>query len=230
MAMRHNSHHGGNIGGEPAYTSTHRQPSRTSIHIPAPEVEARASHFLRTHTLRKKIRDVTCNRGIEAENFVPQKAIREIWPSDRVRQFLSIFDYEPDDETLRYIRDHLLKILSILVAIDWGEWIRFRSVFLEPMKDPRHCRLDGSIPFPLVDLEDEAFLGEWGEIFYTTQHAFAPIEIKQGEVNYYPSWMRLPFIRSKSERLGKGTYGSVTKEVIAVHQFKWKESQSLNDV
>jgi hypothetical protein len=229
MERDYNSQHGGNYGGEPAYRL--QQASQPPTESSASDIDVRASQFLKKYDLQKKItRDLMCNRGgVEAGRFISQRALCDIW-RDRLRDFLRILGYT-DDLALCYIRDNLLKILSILVAIEWRQWNKFTGIFLASMHVPHACRLDESIPFTLEDLEQESFLGDrMGEMFFTTQYAFIPIVIEEGKVMEYPAWKRLPFIQSERKHLGKGSYGLVTKEVIAVNQFRWKDSQNLNDV
>jgi hypothetical protein len=231
MERHYGSQHGGNYGGEPMYRNTVAQASRTPSIGLATDIVAHASHFLECNDLHTKITmDFMCNREIEGEEFIPQKALRDIW-RNRLRDFLSILGCRPNDEDLSYIQDNLLKILSILVAIEWAQWNKFPNIFLAPMKDPFARRLDKFIPFPLKDLEDDSFLGRrMGGKFWKAQSAFIPITIEEGEDKEYPARKRLPFIHSERVQLGTGNYGSVTKEVIAVHQFKWKNSQNLNNV
>jgi hypothetical protein len=232
MERRYGGQRGGNYGGGPGYKNALHPASRTPTETPRSEIVARASQFIEANDLYTKITRVHMynRRGIEAERFIPQKALYDIW-QDRLRDFLQILEYTADDQALGYIRDNLLKILSILVAIEWTEWNKFPSIFLAQMNDPDSRRLDKSIPFPLDVLEHESFLGiRVGEKFYTAQYAFIPIIIEEKEYREYPSWNRLPFIQSGRKHLGEGSYGSVTKEFVAVHQFKWKDSQNLNDV
>jgi hypothetical protein len=231
MERGYGSQHGGNYRGGSAYKNTPAQPSRTPSVGPASDIVARASQFLEENDLHTKITmDFMCNREIEGEEFIPQRALLDIW-RNRLPDFLRILGCSPNDQNLGYIRDNLLKILSILVAIEWLEWNKFHLIFLAPMKDPFARRLDKSLPFPLNELVDDSFLGRrMGEKFWKMQYAFIPIVIEEGVEKGYPAWKRLPFIQSERKHLGTGIYGSVTKEVIAVHQFRWRDSHNLNNV
>jgi hypothetical protein len=223
--------YGGNYGGEPAYRNTQAQGSETQSVGTGSNIVARANRFLEENDLHTKITmESMYNREIEGEEFIPQKALRDIW-RNRLHEFLSILGCRPNDQDLRYIRDNLLKILSILVAIEWTEWNKFHNIFLVRVEDSFPRRSDESIPFPLNDLQDDSFLGRrMGGKFWKEQSAFIPIVIEEGLDKEYPARKRLPFIYSERKHLGTGSYGSVTKEVIAVHQFKWNTSQNLNDV
>jgi hypothetical protein len=232
MERHRHDQRGGYDRAGPAHTDHPQLPLRPSPRrSSAPYINTQVIEFLKEHTIHEKIKAETHNRGIGATNFVAQRSLRDIWSSDRLRGFLRIFSYIPGDEALRSIRKNLLKILSILVAIRWSEWTKFSLAFLKRVEDPQNDRTDKSLPFPLEVLESDSFLGnEWGGDFFNMQYTFIPIVVEQGETREYPSWRRLPFIQSKSVDLGVGAYGVVTKEVIAAHQFKWKESGNLNEV
>jgi hypothetical protein len=229
---RRSSKTGGQYKGELAYRDAQAQVSRMPSAGPASDILTRASQFLEENDLHTKITiDSMFNREIEGEEFIPQKALRDIW-ENRLQDFLGIIlGRRPQDQDLAHIRDNLLKILSILVAIEWREWHKFHNIFLAPIQDPSARRLDKNIPFSRTDLEDNSFLGRrMGAKFWKEQSAFVPIVIEEGLDKEHSAKKRLPFVQSAREKLGTGSYGSVTKEVIAPHQFMWKDSKNLNDV
>jgi hypothetical protein len=219
---------GGNHG-QSASMHEQLQPSPASTQSVVHNISNRASLFLKEHEILKKIEDAIYNRGNYGKDFVPEKALCDIW-HHYLKEFLNVLGITPYEEDLIYIWNNLLNILSILVVIRWKEWHRFSHIFLEPMRDPEPSRLDDSIPFPLDKLSDESFLGEMGPFFYSQQYTFKPIVVEEGKASDHPSWSRVPFIQIESEELGRGNYGVVTKEAIAPYQFKPKKAEHPNTV
>jgi hypothetical protein len=205
------------------------QPSPASTQSVVHNISNRASLFLKEHEILKKIEEAIYNRGNYGKDFVPEKALRDIW-RHCLANFLNVLGSTPTSGDLNYIWENLLNILSILVLIRWKEWHIFPHIFLEGMRDREGPRLDKSIPFSLDYLLDESFLGDMGQAFYNQQYVFKPIMVEGGTAGEYPGWKRLPFIQSKSEELGQGSYGTVTKEAIAPYQFKPKDSEHPNTV
>lgn len=191
---------------------------RLSPQLILQDVNSKISAFLRQHRIREKIKNAIYNKGIYGKEFVSETDLHTIWDY-RLQDFLGVLGKTLDDDDLLYIRENLLKILSILVAIGWSEWHRFYNVFLEPMKDHRRSRLDKSIPFDLDVLEHRSFLGDWGRNFRDNQYMFYPIMVEEGKALEYERWRPVPFILKEGEELGRGNYGVVRKEAIAAHQF-----------
>lgn len=191
-----------------------------SLHI-----NTKAQEFLKAHRIHSKISDAIHNRGHYRKEFVSPRVLCDIW-RHLLARFLGIVVPIITEDDIHFIWKHLLSIISVLVKIDWNEWHRFHTLFIERMRDPNRQRLDKHIPFEHKDLCDTAFLGLRGEAFWNSQYLFYPILIAEGETAEYPRWQPLPFLHEESEKLGEGSYGAVWKEAIAPHQYWPKDHDS----
>lgn len=204
---------------EPRNVAYHQGPRRTSS-------SADAMRFLRENEIREKLESRTHNREFPRERFISLRTLEEIWTVDCLGRFLDILDMDSDADVL-YVRNNLIKVLSILVAIRWDDWSKFERIFLEG--EGRRLREDHSLPFALSALEDDSFLGmSFASDFLNVQHAYIPIVVEQGESKIYPRTRPLPFLKSQSSQIGVGGFGVVTKEVVACHQFMPKSEYRLD--
>jgi hypothetical protein len=191
-----------------------------------PSSASDAVRFLRENEIREKLESRTHNREYPMERFISFKTLEEIWTMDCLERFLDILDIDCDTDSALYIRKNLIKVLSILVAIRWDDWSRFRTIFL--IGEARRVREDSSLPFALSALEEGSFLGmSFASDFLNVQHAYIPIVVEQGESRIYPRTRPLPFLKSRSSQIGAGGFGVVTKEIIACHQFMPKSEYKL---
>ena len=188
-----------------------------------PNLCQKIEEFLGTHDIRGRLESALENKDYRDKDFICNAALLEIWSSDRVERFLRIFNFKHDSPSIRYVRQHCFQILSLLVAVRFAHWERFPQIL--------QCRKDASIPFTNDTLRHDSFLGaEDHDWFGLRQHSYHPVVIEEGETKEYPVSRRLPFIWKERVDLGEGSYGKVTKEVIAHGQFKYKDSQSTNTV
>jgi hypothetical protein len=179
--------------------------------------------FLEKYGIQRRLEEAFENQGYDREDFITSVALSEIWTSDRLGQFLRIVEIPNVDKIAPHIRQHNLQILSILVAVGFRHWERLPNILEQHQDD---C-----IPFSFTDLKDNSFLGSDSyDYFHRIQESYRPVVIQEGEIQECPSSRRLPFIRKESKYLGEGSYGKVTKEVIAIGQFKYNKSQTRNMV
>src|SRR5271154_445555 len=79
------------------------------------------------------------------KRFVTKDSQREIWGSGRnLEDFSAIAKL--GGKTTKFLENHFLQTLSILVSIGWNEWPRFSEIFLQHFHDGRHDRTDAAIP------------------------------------------------------------------------------------
>lgn len=159
------------------------------------------------------------NRG--GDEFITYHDLREFWTERQLREFIRIMEIGVTRESIALIRGRFLRTLSILVLIRWNEWRNFNQIFLLPPGNgcSEQGRSDDRLPYRLPELE--TFLARsFAHDFHGKQSIFCPIEIKEGEdMTWDRSW-RLPFISDESKPCPPGSYGEVTKEVIAVGQIR----------
>ena len=154
-------------------------------------------------------------KGDAFATFIPRDALDEIWTNDRLELFIQHTEPGFDSSQIPTIRDAHLQTLSVLVFIRWDGWTRFAQIFIYTPH-----RTDRDIPeYDLAALHHTDFLGnDWAFKFHFERVIFWPINIEEGKNNVKPKDWRLPFLEGRSEDLGRGAYGSVTKEVIpAIH-------------
>ena len=113
-------------------------------------------------------------------------------------------------EQWQQIRQKYLKVLSILIWIDWTPIAEnFRAAFFM-----HSDRSDASLPFSMDKL---SFLAGSGLTFFQSQFAFLPTIIQEKDEKYVHElkpFERLPFIEEACE-IGSGGFGDITKVVIA---------------
>jgi hypothetical protein len=186
--------------------------------------------FIEHHAIHEKLDTATINRDSKSDRFVTLHSLQKIWDWKLLTQFLAILGYEDNAALLESVQTYLLKTLSILVAIRWDKWSTFGEIFLEYRDGGwvRHDRKDDELPYSLNELEDDSFLGRlWASAFLSTQYTYIPIFLTErgkddedDKDEIYPRTRPLPFIRSETRLIARGGYGTVTKEVIACHQFR----------
>ena len=175
--------------------------------------------------LEDRLHDIdqaTCKKNKPSEKFVPYSALEAIWTHSRLEEFVHLIHPGFDRDLIPFVRENLLRTISILVYISWGlkEWERFGAIFLHRrngrgMRD----RLDDRIPHytlgALTEFLDPICAGR----FLSERWTFYPIVLEEGKAQQFSSDWRLPFVNSESTTIGSGGYGQVTKEVVAKRQF-----------
>jgi hypothetical protein len=158
--------------------------------------------------------------------FISGDRLEHIWEDKDLRQFavrLGIGDWE-------FIRQNLLKTISILVYIGWRDYSRVKEIFSHKNAAGQLDRVDSNLPYTNIDkLRDSTFLSNSliANHFYQNQYAFVPIQIEEGEDREYPRDSRLPFIR-ESEEWRTGSYGTVTKVVVAKKMYKTSQGNAVD--
>lgn len=135
--------------------------------------------------------------------FICRHDLEQVWADHPLSQIFPTYD----PEELESIRRNYICVLSTLVYIGWTDMSRFRPIFLrEAGRDDAHL--------PFTNME---FLRTSEHMFSLYQHAFKPTIIEEHNERYIqniPTEYRLPFMH-EPESVGNGSYGSVTKRVIA---------------
>jgi hypothetical protein len=188
--------------------------------------------YLEFKQINERLEDATINRHSKSDKFVTLNSLERIWDRGTLGRFLYLLGQKGSflhllvDDVLKT----LIKTISILVAIGWKKWDTFGDKFLDSEDSVRKDRNDLKLPYTLEALEGkhgEAFLGRlWAGKFFSEQFTYVPYIIKEGGNMIYSKTRPLPFIKSKTEKLKIGGYGSVTKEVIACRHFRRKFTSS----
>ncbi|KAL4736592.1 hypothetical protein BDV11DRAFT_172728 [Aspergillus similis] len=166
--------------------------------------------------------------------FITYDSLREVWTEQKDSGILSNIGLT--DEEAIHVGIKLLRTFSILVVMRWDEWHKFSGLFLQG-RDCRSRSTDEEV-MKLSSADLEQCLGRsWASNFQNWIAAFNPIIIEFGKImacekNMKPSssghseyvqvpdGARLPFLLNQSgSQLGRGGYGTVTRETIPSGQF-----------
>lgn len=161
--------------------------------------------------MRKKLRRMMYYKGSGQEahlRFICPQKIHTFWNEHRIDRISAFQNY--DEEVLTKIKNRFLRVLSIVIFIEWNDLIRFNPVFVQEDLD------DDSLFFDEHDLKE---MVSGIDNFIAQQYLFKPEIIKhtkQAHIQFVPPIRRLPFIEG-SEPLGSGAFGAVSKKRIAPH-------------
>jgi serine/threonine protein kinase len=148
--------------------------------------------------------------------FVTDTDLREVWNEDFLTEFFSYPGEDLSDDEYKRIRDGSIKMLSILVAIGWKDWVRAKVWLAAPT--PR--LEDSMLPLDRVDFEHIPELSALDiDNFRLRQREYNPIVIRENMMSEDLSGRILP-ITETSCSIGRGAYGDVTKVQVAKRQFQ----------
>jgi hypothetical protein len=163
-----------------------------------------------------------------SKRFVTKHSQELVWKESDNLWTLSSFAKLGFDNT-QLLEKNFLQTISILVSIGWREWSRFGDIFIDHREtDGDRDRTDNAIPkYTFELLAQPGFLGKPGPArrFLEERYAFCPIVVREGTSLTLEKGWRLPFIEEEVE-IGRGSYGAVTKEVIAVRHFQSGSGES----
>ncbi|EPE32291.1 Protein kinase-like (PK-like) [Glarea lozoyensis ATCC 20868] len=191
-----------------------------------PIMEWRDQNF---RDIREEIHSAMHQGNDENSKFVTKHQLYEIWTLARLESFCRMIEPFISETqiaiTIARLRTDLLRTLSILVSIVWDGWQRFPQIFFDSRYSKAGERVDRIIKICDEEiLRQNDYLGSqfWAREFIGRRNAFFPITIKHRRIKDYPSGRRLPFIlpRNEVEVLGSGASGTVTREKLALLQYK----------
>lgn len=140
------------------------------------------------------------------QQFVCEKDLLGVWTTSRIEKLSAGLEWGEGIQARQHqlrVQKSFIKILSILVSMNWNDWTKFAQFFLYPTGWE-----DDKLPY------DPQFLPQSNRsLFRTIQYMFIPIIIEEGEGPPYDRFLRMPFMGS--EHLGTGSYGVVKKQLIA---------------
>lgn len=164
--------------------------------------------------------EATYKKDKASEKFVPYAALERIWTDARLEEFVDLSRPGFDRTLIPFVKENLLRTLSILVYISWPDWPSFGSIFVHHRNvHGDRDRLDDRIPRYDRDILCTFLDRMWANRFLAERWTFFPIVLEEGRMQYFPGDWRLPFVNPQPIPIGSGGYGEVTKEVIASRQF-----------
>ena len=146
----------------------------------------------------------------ESSKFICEHELKDVWAGFSIEAVFSSASWTPRESQM--IRKDLLKILSILILINWPDLDeQFRPVFFDRLE---YGMKDESLPFSIEAVEG---LENSRYMFFQEQYTFIPAVIEEHDEAFiqeiHPK-IRLPF-RERSLEIGTGGYGEVRKVEIA---------------
>jgi hypothetical protein len=167
-------------------------------------------------------------RDDRSQSFITQERLKEVWMRQRnssclLDEFLQYLPKFSRDE----VQNFLLNIISILVFIHWDDWPSFTGYF----GLARGKFKDEHLPLSAEQCE-EVFRSSPsdGSEFRQIQYAFIPVQIQQNSTRALPEteW-RLP-LTSEGQKNETGSYGTVTKVIIAKGYFRNRNGKMNDEV
>lgn len=177
-------------------------------------------------TIRGELENARKRGDEDGLDFICEDDIYAVWNLQRVQTLSRGLGWDQPTLQERVLKD-FRKILSILVSIHWDEWDTFKRIFLDHTDTiGRLDRTDEQLPFTFEILSHQ-FLHNLNHrrTFFSRQYIFIPVVLIE-ETPYqssHPEYFklcRMPFLRS--EQIGEGSTGLVTKELVAAKHFRYE--------
>ena len=153
-----------------------------------------------------------------AKCFITREELRTAW-SGKLETFAKGVGLGLAKSEFGIVEGKFLKMLSILVMIEYESWPKFKKNFLDHKDgDGRLDRTDESLPISQQDSKNSGLgLQDYeAQRFEIWQYRFVPIILKQElEPLVLHTSRPLPFVNPNPLYLGSGVGGTVYKEVIA---------------
>jgi|ERR1700722_13209228 hypothetical protein len=154
--------------------------------------------------------------------FITLRNLRKVIDRDRLRKLLQEYRWYKE-ALLEHIYTQFLRIIGILITVDWPDWEHFPAIFLQPM-DPLGQPSRRDIHLPFIDVR---FLTHTTSrrLFELDQYIFCPITIEENSHDIIRNKKRrLPFLSSSP--IGGGGSGSVSKVQIEKYQILFTAGQA----
>lgn len=157
---------------------------------------------------------------LENSRIILEQDLKELWMQEGNDIFYKRRPWYDDNINSKFVFDNFLKILSILVLLNFRGWDSFKELFIDAER-----RTDKDLPFKLDHLRATEWLGSRdGDEFFQKQWIFCPFIIKERQQPYDApellSQHRMPFIEERV-RIGAGASAEVYKEVIGPHHLEY---------
>jgi hypothetical protein len=172
------------------------------------------SSSVKLEDVREEIDEKAYNRDTHEAAFITYSIIKEVWAGDRLERFLKKYvDDSIPPEEIETVRTSLLRMISLLIAIHWGGWLRFRQIFFLH-RDAAKRRDNNIKSLRIEELEHETFLDSnyFARKFVANKWIYIPITLDGYSSTSHDKDTRLPLVWKGN--CGKGGYGEVTKEMI----------------
>lgn len=199
-------------------------------HSSTPSGNQSKSPFL--HKIIDEIK-ARCIQSAGELEFITESNLKEIWTKPRIEELFDrqawICESISGQPILEYVRQNLLKVLSILVYIEWIDLTDFNLEFVSHVDDKgRWNRQDKDLPLDIRTIGHDHNANTLARDFRRDQYKFIPIIIKErGDEDYPTENYVLPFCNG-AKVIGEGSFFKVYKTTIPCGQFKSFWNGTLN--
>ncbi|KAL9044576.1 MAG: hypothetical protein Q9214_002297 [Letrouitia sp. 1 TL-2023] len=163
--------------------------------------------------IRKGLKDCMYLSNDYQKRFICLPKLKDFWNDHHLEDIAAFENY--DRAVFPQIRKRFLRVLSIVIFIEWSDLRLFEAVFVKENLD------DDSLFFDEHQLQSRGMVTGIDN-FLTQQYIFKPeiIESKQQSyIQVIPARNRLPFLDTP-EYIGRGGFGAVSKREIAPNCFE----------
>ena len=148
--------------------------------------------------------------------FITPHVLEKIWTDESLANLFAGTELS-NGSWLPRLKDRHLKILSILVVINWSKWYQFKDIFID-----QPGRTDQDLP-----LDESAIDGtDFSEKFVESQSRFLPTTIIENRDIDCPSEFQMPFETKPTRVSNKGSYSTVEKVVIVSRHYRDREGET----
>ena len=149
---------------------------------------------------------------IGRHKFITPHILEKIWTDERLADLFA--GTELSERPWPSKQNHL-KILSILVVMNWSEWSQFKAIFID-----HPGRADRNLPLTEAAFDGTHFRKAERQRFVESQSQFLPATIIENTDLDCPSEFQLPFETEPEIISPKGSYCSVEKVVVASRHYR----------
>ncbi|KAF4540676.1 Ankyrin repeat protein [Lasiodiplodia theobromae] len=158
--------------------------------------------------------------GLENSRIILEQDLRELWTQDGNDDFYKTKSWYSGNINSKFMSENFLKILSILVLLNFRNWESFKTMFIDTER-----RTDNDLPFDRKELQATEWLGPRdGDEFFQKQWIFCPFVIIERQKPYDETELqmerRMPFIQ-KRQPIGEGASAEVYMEVVAPYYLEY---------
>jgi hypothetical protein len=169
-------------------------------------------------------------KGGDSNRFFVENDIKALWSKEALLSFIEGIDQAVREQDLEKIQDGHLKIISILVRMNWTHWDLLTPLLLKPLSDGSDPILkDSMLPFAggnipeCLKLDPSDIDHKWNGV----QREFHPFLIEQGIFKKCPPEYTLPFL-SEEPAQKNGAFAHVSFVEVAAGCFANEEGNTLS--
>lgn len=142
--------------------------------------------------------------------FITQHILEKIWTDERLADVFAGMD----SLDLTRTKGSHLKIMSVLVVMEWTRWSQFKAIFIN-----YPGRTDADLPLADSAIAGPHFSKTQVQNFVQSQSMFLPAEFRENEDRDVPSAYQMPFEAKPEIVSQKGSFCSIEAVTIVSRQY-----------